>query len=58
MKVIHSRDAVFDEASMPGVEGKETTTRYVELQIEEEPVVKKTVTPNPPDDVTEDIPVD
>ena len=57
MKVIHSRDVVFDEASMPGME-KETTPRYVELKIEEEPVVKETVTPNPPDDVTEDIPVD
>ena len=57
MKVIHSRDVVFDEASMPGME-KETTPRYVELEIEEEPVVKETVTPNPPDDVTEDIPVD
>ena len=46
MKVIHSRDVVFDKASMPGME-KETTTRYVELEIEEEPVVKETVTPNP-----------
>ena len=58
MKVIHSRDVVFDEASMPGMEKEETTTRYVELEIEEEPVVKETVTPNPPDYVTEDIPVD
>ena len=59
MKVIHSRDVVFDEASMPGMEKeKETTTRYVELEIEEEPVVKETVTPNPSDDVTEDVPVD
>ena len=56
MKVIHSRD-VFDEASMPGVE-KETTTRYVELEIEEEPVVKETVTPNSSDDITEDVPVE
>ena len=38
MKVIHSRDVVFDEASMPGMEKeKETTIRYVELEIEEEP---------------------
>ena len=49
MKVIHSRDVVFDEASMPGMEKeKETTTRYVELEIEGE----ETVTPNPSDAVT------
>ena len=30
----------------------------MELEIEEEPVVKETVTPNPPVYVTEDIPVD
>ena len=59
MKVIHSRDVVFDEASMPGIEKeKETMIKYVELEIEQEPVVKETVTPNPPDDVPEEVPVD
>ena len=48
---------LFDKASMPGMK-KETTSRYVELEIKQEPVVKETVTPNHPDNVTGDIPVD
>ena len=56
MKVIHSRDVVLNEASMPGIqkEENETTVKYVELEIEEEPVIKETVTPNPPDSVPEE----
>ena len=30
MKIVHSRDVVFDETSLPGIE-KETTIKYVEL---------------------------
>ena len=42
MKVIHSRDVVFDETSMPGIQKEnEPTTKYVELEIEEEPSVQK-----------------
>ena len=48
MKVIHSRDVVFDETSMPGIQ-KETAAKYVELEIEEKPVIEETVTHNPPD---------
>ena len=55
MKVIHSRDVVFDETSMPGFQKEEeTTVKYVELEIEEEPVIKETATPNPPDSVPEE----
>ena len=58
MKVIHSRDVVFDKISMPGIlQEKETTIKYVELEIEEEPVIDKTVTPNPQDSVHEEITV-
>ena len=32
MKVIHSRDVVFDETSMPGIQ-KESVVKYVELEI-------------------------
>ena len=35
MKVIHSRDVVFDETSMPGIQ-KESAVKYVELEINEE----------------------
>ena len=35
MKVIHSRDVVFDETSMPGIQ-KESVVKYVELEINEE----------------------
>ena len=55
MKVIHSRDVVFDETSLPGFQKEEeTTVKYVELEIEEEPVIKETATPNPPDSVPEE----
>lgn len=55
MKVIHRRD-VFDETSMPGIE--EHTTKYVQLEIEEEPVVKESNIPKPSDTVCEEIPMD
>ena len=38
-KVIHSRDVVFDETTMPGLQ-KETTDKYVELKLEEEPTAE------------------
>ena len=47
MKVIHSRDVVFDETSMPGTQ-KETTVKYVELEIDEESNVEH-VTPRTSD---------
>lgn len=43
MKVIHSRDVVFDETFMPGIQ-KETAVKYVELEIDEEPIVEYTMT--------------
>ena len=43
---------------MPGIQKeKETTIKYVELEIKEEPVIEKTVTPNPQDSVPEEITV-
>ena len=48
MKVIHSRDVVFDETSMPGIQ-KETGVKYVELEIDEVPNVDCPSTPNPPE---------
>jgi len=55
MKVIHSRDVVFDETSMPGIQKEEeTTVKYVELEIEEEPVIEETATSNPPDSIPEE----
>ena len=48
MKVIHSRDVVLDEASMPGIlKEKETAVKYVELEIEVEPIEETAIT-NPP----------
>ena len=46
MKVIHSRDVVFDETSMPGDQKEEESfpKLYVELEIEEEPVVEDSST--------------
>ena len=35
MKVMHSRDVVFNETSMPGIHQEGTTVKYVELEIEE-----------------------
>ena len=38
MKVIRSRDVIFDETSMPGIQKeKEPSPKHVELEIEEEP---------------------
>ena len=34
MKVIHSRDVVFDEDSMPGIQ-KESPSKCVELKVDE-----------------------
>ena len=42
-KIVHSRDVVFDETSLPGIE-KETKIKYVELEVSEEPVVESTTT--------------
>ena len=57
LKVIRSRDVVFDEASTPGIQKeKETTVKYVELEIEEEPI-KETAITNPPDSAAEQISV-
>ena len=42
MKVVNSRD-VFNETSMPGIH-KDTTVKYVELEIEEEPDAEKSLT--------------
>ena len=45
MKVIHSRDVVSDETSMPGDQKEEESfPKYVELEIEEEPVVEDSST--------------
>jgi hypothetical protein len=47
MKVINSRDVVFDETSMPGVQKeKELPPKYVELEVEEKPIVEESVTPS------------
>ena len=55
MKVIHSREVVFDETSMPGIQKEEeTTVKYVELEIEEEPDVKETIAPDSPGSVPEE----
>lgn len=41
-KVIHSRDVVFDETSMPGIKTEmNSSLEYVELKIKEEPSVKQ-----------------
>ena len=58
MKVINSRDVVFDETSMPGVqEEKELPPKYVELEVKEKPVAEESVTPNTTSSVPEEIPV-
>ena len=41
LKVIHSRDVVFDETSTPGVQ-KDTPVKYVQLQVNDEPTVEST----------------
>ena len=58
MKVIHSRDVVFDEESMPGIPKEdEPFSKYVELEFEEESVVEETATTNSPSSVPEVITV-
>ena len=42
-KIVHSRDVVFDETSLPDIE-KETIIKYVELEVSEEPIVESTTT--------------
>ena len=54
MKVVHSRDVIFDETSTPGIR-KETIVKYVELEVNEEPYVECTTTPNSPDGVSDEI---
>jgi len=39
LKVIHSRDVVFDETSTSGVQ-KDTPVKYVQLQVNDEPTVE------------------
>jgi len=43
VKIIHSRDVVFDETSTPGMQ-KETLVKYVQLQVNDE----STEEPNEP----------
>ena len=45
-KVIHSKDVVFDETKIPGLQ-KETTDKYVELKLEEEPIAEDCPTTTP-----------
>ena len=54
MKIVHSRsrDVVFDETSTPGLQ-RESTIKYVELEINEEPTVD-TVASDSPDNVPEE----
>jgi len=51
MKIVHSRDVVFDETSLPGIE-KETTIKYVELKVSEEPIVESTTTNGETEEMT------
>ena len=47
MKVIHSKDVIFDETSMPGIQKeKDTTVNYVELKIEAGPGIEEIATPD------------
>ena len=50
-KIVHSRDVVFDETSLPGIE-KETTIKYVELKVSEEPIVESTITNGETEEMT------
>ena len=50
-KIVHSRDVVFDETSLPGIE-KETTIKYVELEVSEEPIVESTITNGETEEMT------
>ena len=49
--ILDSRDVVFIETSMPGVQKE----KYVELEVEEKPVVDESVTPS---SAPEETPVD
>ena len=51
MKIVHSRDVVFDETSLPGIE-KDTTVKYVELEVSEEPIVESTTTNGETEEMT------
>ena len=54
--ILDSRDVVFIETSMPGVQKeKELPPKYVELEVEEKPVVDESVTPS---SAPEETPVD
>ena len=58
MKVVHSRDVVFDETSTPGIQKeKDTTVKYVELEVEEDSDEKETLTSESTDSVSEDMTV-
>ena len=54
IKVVHSKDVVFDETSTPEIR-KETIVKYVELEVNKEPYVECTTTPNSPDGVSDEI---
>ena len=55
MKVIHSRDVVFNEVSMPGLQTEEEPyDKYVELEIKEEHDVETPATPIPSYNVSEE----
>lgn len=45
MKVIHSRDVVFNEDSTPGIE-KESPCKYVELKVDDETTTEHTIAQN------------
>lgn len=48
LKAIHSRDFVVDEPSMAGTQMQvEHFPKYVELEVEEEPIVEQEEVPNP-----------
>ena len=54
MKVIHSRDVVFDETSMPGIQKeRETSANRLNLEVEEEPAEELLT----PESVPEETPV-
>ena len=54
-KVIHSRDVVFDETSMPGIKTETNSlSEYVELEVEEEPSVEPMEITHIPDDTSEE----
>ena len=50
-KIVHSRDVVFDETFLSGIE-KETTIKYVELEVSEEPIVESTITNGETEEMT------